>query len=395
MFNKTSANNATSQAYNSSVSASNNTLNDSQPILYVTGQALLDLYQRTVSGIWSLFQLGQTEKIKMRIHNQKMESLNQILTLQNLTFHQLTVKIIDFYATLSPFMRMNIDNISREVFEHILKSHGRKAAMYVASKSNIPELQSQLDQLTQFGKSYKDLLYLIAGLNKVTESEDLKQLEFALEEQNFFPKSSDWGIKIDDHFITRIQALAKNCPNNQCNDAIANKRAELLAKVYPPRLIKAVGGVQKFLNIPILSTTEHHLGWTGYIDMITPAEMQHPLMRGIDAAGRPFLAVCYTYKGSEHVEVLFQRHSKEYKSNWVSGTCSGLQLLNSGAGISGIDQIPDLEKDEHYTDDVSFLNNIIEDRASARKWHKEEKNGVKRSMNIEEPNGEPVNLCRR
>lgn len=394
MFNKTSENNVTSQAYNSSVSASNKTLNDSQSIAYVTGQALLDLYQRTVSGISSLFQLGQTEKIKMRIHIRKMESLNQILALPNLTFYQLTQKVIEFYATLSPFMRMNIENISKEVFDLILKLHGRKAAIYVASKSNIPELQNQLDQITQFGKSYKDLLYIIAGLNQVTESEDLKQLEFALEEQNFFPNCPDWSIKIDDPFITRLQALAKNCPNNHCSDNTLNKRAELIAKVYPPRLIKAVGGVRKFLNIPILSTTEHHLGWTGYIDMITPAEMQHPLMRGIDAAGRPFLAVCYTYKGMEHVEVLFQRYSKENKWNWVSGTCS-YPHINSGGGIVGIDHIPDLEKAEHYTDDVNFLSNIIEDRATARKWHKEENNGIKRSMNIEEPNGEPVNLCRR
>jgi hypothetical protein len=115
------------------------------------------------------------------------------------------------------------------------------------------------------------------------------------------------------------------------------------------------------LDVPELELPEHAYGGTGYIDGLLPEDMTHPIMKGTDKAGRPFIAVRIHHQGPvrhrgrkecTNVEVYFQRYSSE-NHIWVSGGPLSLMTSNMKKTDKAVLQalIKDGEvtvEDEHY-----------------------------------------------
>lgn len=121
--------------------------------------------------------------------------------------------------------------------------------------------------------------------------------------------------------------------------------------------------------------------------------MRYPVMRGIDAAGRPFIAFCYSAYGKEVVEVAFQRYSMEYKWNWVSGICcNSRNYIKTRSRLYGIDEVPDKQNDKIYSDDVKFMGDLIRNEARERRTVKKENGQV---LDIDNEQSARLPLCSR
>jgi hypothetical protein len=90
-------------------------------------------------------------------------------------------------------------------------------------------------------------------------------------------------------------------------------------------------------HLPILDLKDH-TGATGYIDFVRADDMQFPVMRGVDVAGRPFVAIKAQTEGScelsEVVGVFFQRYTNIVE-DWAYGTCYPLNLLFHDSRVRG------------------------------------------------------------
>lgn len=80
-------------------------------------------------------------------------------------------------------------------------------------------------------------------------------------------------------------------------------------------------GVAFYESLPVLDLGETD-GRTGYIDFIEEGDMSHPIMKGADRHGRPFIAFRLQYttrRGKTHtgVETIFRRYTDG--PVWVSG----------------------------------------------------------------------------
>jgi len=118
-----------------------------------------------------------------------------------------------------------------------------------------------------------------------------------------------------------------------------------------PKLIEALGGLKAFEALPVLDLKACTAwgGSTGYIDFVRPDDMDSPIMRGEDEAGRPFVAfrISSGRRPGAYVEVLFRRYTEG--PVWVSGGGSELsshtldraslsrvaQLVAEGAATGG------------------------------------------------------------
>lgn len=86
--------------------------------------------------------------------------------------------------------------------------------------------------------------------------------------------------------------------------------------------------LRDFEKIPVLDIGED-TGHTGYLDFIQIKQMTAPIMRGVDSAGRPFIAFRLQYSvdgGSRKlVQVLFRRYRTG--STWTSAGRGGESFL--------------------------------------------------------------------
>jgi hypothetical protein len=82
-------------------------------------------------------------------------------------------------------------------------------------------------------------------------------------------------------------------------------------------------GEDLLLTLPILDIGQK-MGFTDYLDFIKATDMTHPIMKGVDAYSRPFLAIKFNVKKkgiiSQAVGTFFQRYTDDTK-NWAYGTC--------------------------------------------------------------------------
>lgn len=110
-------------------------------------------------------------------------------------------------------------------------------------------------------------------------------------------------------------------------------------------------------------------GFTGYIDYISPDDMNFCVMKGVDPTGRPFLALKKTYMeycrysrsdiSKTDVQVFFQRYSKNTRK-WSDGK----YMLNSSI-VSSPGYISD---DNSYNNDAlnsiaNFVKNALKDQS--------------------------------
>ena len=282
-------------------------------------------------------------RVRAEIHTAKMRTLKIILKEPYKSYDELSLKIIKFYKELLQFQRDN-STVSTEIFDIIKAANGLESAVYVAANAEILALMGQLsqsDHTDETHRSYKSMLQRIAGNHKVSPSEDLKQLQLAQQVRNRLSENGrTWSIKVSEETLRLLATTAAHSCNNQgeCDNTTASERMRLLAEIYPPRLVEAVGGLQQLLNLSVLA--DIHIGMTGYLDETRPIEMHRRIMRGVDELGRP-LAFCYIFRGQEQVEVIFQRYTDEI-ANWVSGICCNRSPLFMASGsVNGIDHVPD------------------------------------------------------
>ena len=78
----------------------------------------------------------------------------------------------------------------------------------------------------------------------------------------------------------------------------------------------AVGGEAAFNQLPVLDIG-NHTGATGYIDFLEPNDLRESVMRGTDAAGRPFISLKMRFNASEpFVITFFQRYRTGGRWTW-------------------------------------------------------------------------------
>tara|TARA_B100000524_G_C23647659_1_gene369042 strand:- start:584 stop:1159 length:576 start_codon:yes stop_codon:yes gene_type:complete len=109
-----------------------------------------------------------------------------------------------------------------------------------------------------------------------------------------------------------------NYKNSEIEEMI-NLKKELITERFNKDIINLFGGLDKFIEYPILKWEDKFMGGTDYIDQILIEDLKHPIMFGIDNYERPFIAIKYFNKKPTCV-VLFQRFSDTIKI-WTHGTC--------------------------------------------------------------------------
>ena len=90
----------------------------------------------------------------------------------------------------------------------------------------------------------------------------------------------------------------------------------------------AVGGEEAFNALPELNLG-NRTGRTGYIDFLEPEELSHSVMRGVDAAGRPFISLKVRSNqpnAQAFVITLFQRYAQG--GEWSYGSTFGGRFFN-------------------------------------------------------------------
>ena len=117
-----------------------------------------------------------------------------------------------------------------------------------------------------------------------------------------------------------------------------------------PNLINAFGGLDKYLDLPILELPDVKLD---YIDYIRPSDMKYPIMRGVDYFQRNFVVFRLIYTRTNVVEkltsVIFQRYTNDTycatasyppgdHETFFSGiispeTCNRIKLLLAGEKV--------------------------------------------------------------
>jgi hypothetical protein len=102
------------------------------------------------------------------------------------------------------------------------------------------------------------------------------------------------------------------------------------------------------MDLPILDL-KNRMGHSDYIDFLQPEELTHPIMRGIDAYRRPFVAFKVYVAGPkdkdnyEIVGTFFQRYSDDTDA-WAFGTTfNGNQEIYHDSRVR-LDSYEDLEK---------------------------------------------------
>ena len=97
---------------------------------------------------------------------------------------------------------------------------------------------------------------------------------------------------------------------------------------FPSSIIKVMGGFQKFLSFPALEWKNEFIGFTDYIDRISPCDVSDPIMIGIDCYRRSFITLkLYKDNQQEFVITLFQRYTND-PNTWTHGKRGYLTIIH-------------------------------------------------------------------
>lgn len=149
-------------------------------------------------------------------------------------------------------------------------------------------------------------------------------------------------------------------------EAQAAARALVEQRESMAKMKEAFGGEELFNLIPNLDLGGR-MGDTGYIDFLQPDELVHPVMKGVDKFGRPFIALKLEVlaegnedaeEAGEEVLVLFQRYTEGGK--WTFAF-SDVRILNNILGEADLQQIRNILVEEHPRYALAGANDIIMD----------------------------------
>lgn len=114
----------------------------------------------------------------------------------------------------------------------------------------------------------------------------------------------------------------KNLIGNDLLESKKNDKLLFIVKYFPQILINAFGGLDRFVEYPILQFKKKFIGDTGYLDNIKDKDLKEPIMIGIDNyLKRPFIAIKTVIEGDVEVNVLFQRYTNS-NGYWIIGKWS-------------------------------------------------------------------------
>ena len=137
--------------------------------------------------------------------------------------------------------------------------------------------------------------------------------------------------KLRKNLTVKFSKLSKKCRKL----SIQKLKQYYIARNFDDNIILMMGGMENMIKIPILEWKDNFLGGTDYIDRITPEDLNHKIMMGIDRYHRPF--ICFRIKRDEEkysVDTLFQRYTGETQT-WTNGTCRNSVITESGYFYSG------------------------------------------------------------
>ena len=121
------------------------------------------------------------------------------------------------------------------------------------------------------------------------------------------------------------------------------------------KIIDLFGGINKFLDYPMLNWNDDFLGNTGYIDKIKTEHINNPIMYGFDCYNRPYITLKFI-EGKPKVITLFQRYD-DYKDAWTNGTlynndvikyCSPFMSYNNFTNENTIENIKNLINNKNF-----------------------------------------------
>lgn len=467
--------------FNSTVSTTpNNSTNDLNKLANVTGQALATLWARTVNwfSAWRNPLPSTSEVVKQRIFQQKIELLQRSLRLLKNRPDQDTVQYVEkFLDDLPPFLRDD-EIFYRDVLTNIAKIIKPRVALYFLEQNiDFSLVNYFLENLKWCGLAYKDLIGRLSNSMPISPDEDLEQLTLAWKKQASSPLYREWHSKINDEFLMNVKKFLEHCQQSGCDDRLrlTAQKARLISNVYPPKLIMALGGIEKFLNIPVLLIThahshhpkyvaydrkefdflpqepheldkiieispystcasgnttanynclifvtpaQHHylsqgeVGWKKLLPRdpesmydslhanLTPSDMPYPIMRGVDTYGRPFLVICTIEEGKERIEFLTQQYGGDLRHLWESKVEERLRFRKlfisefpNERNLSPFDKDMMRIDSDDGEDEMNFLAQIVKGIARYRTFHRSSHDS--RPKAVDDPNGPPINLCRR
>lgn len=104
---------------------------------------------------------------------------------------------------------------------------------------------------------------------------------------------------------------------------------------YPQHIIDVFNNNYNFEQIPIHNLGKQ-IGVTGYLDFLSPSDLNSSVVQGCDCFGRPFIAlrIQNNNKKKQQVFTIFKRYSGS-SDLWVLGTKHPIHLANGNTIGSG------------------------------------------------------------
>jgi len=99
-----------------------------------------------------------------------------------------------------------------------------------------------------------------------------------------------------------------------------NERSVVSDSKYHERIVEAFGGEKALGSYPVHDLADN-MGYTGYIDFLSPDDLNSPVVRGVDCFKRPFVSVRVRNRAEDtkYVFTIFKRYSSADSTLWSVG----------------------------------------------------------------------------
>lgn len=170
-----------------------------------------------------------------------------------------------------------------------------------------------------------------------------------------------------DNYI-KLKMINKNFKeyNNEILERKYNEIRNFIEENINIKIVNLFGGINKFIDYPILKWNDNFLGGTGYIDSIKEEDVNYPIMYGIDCYGRVYITLKFIENERKKVITFFQRYD-DYKDCWTHGTMyfndvvkftSPFLSYNQFTNDITIDNINNLLNNKNFIEVFDFTNKL-------------------------------------
>ena len=138
---------------------------------------------------------------------------------------------------------------------------------------------------------------------------------------------------------------------NYKTENIIKEKKKLINNIFIDDIINLFGGINKFVEFPVLEWKNKFVGGTDYIDSILNTDLSSPIMFGKDCYNRSFITIKYFENTGVKTITLFQRYTN-IRTCWTHGSRYYQNLIKTQSRFyNGKFQ------DKHIIDNISNLLN--------------------------------------